>query len=267
MLTRTCQIRIVAAIASHHVPGHHGVMGTTSELTDLWQASDRVAVLTGAGISTDSGISDFRGPNGLWTRNPGAQAMFDITTYVRDPQVRRLAWANRRANPTWYAQPNRGHLALSELQRSGRLDALMTQNIDGLHQRAGSTGVLELHGTIWEVTCLSCGGRWPTPEVLARDEPDPACVLCGGILKPATISFGQTLDAEVLDAAFRAVDEADLLVAIGTSLQVTPVAGLAGIAGNLVIINAEPTPYDDAAAVTIRGSISDALEEVRRSLG
>ena len=243
-----------------------GVMGSPSELAELWRTSPRVAVLTGAGISTDSGISDFRGPNGLWTRNPGAQAMFDIDTYVRDPQVRHMAWANRRSNPTWSAQPNPGHLALTELQRSGRLDALMTQNIDGLHQRAGSTGVLELHGTIWDVTCLSCGGRWPTPEVLAREEPDPACILCGGILKTATISFGQALDAEVLDAAFRAVDEADLLVAIGTSLMVDPVAGLAGIAKSLAIINAEPTPYDDDAAVTLRGSISDALEQVRHSL-
>ncbi len=260
-------IRLVQAIAPGHVTGHHGVMGSPSELAELWRTSAQVAVLTGAGISTDSGISDFRGPNGLWTRNPGAQSMFDIDTYVRDPQVRRLAWANRRSNPTWSAQPNPGHLALTELQRSGRLDALMTQNIDGLHQRAGSTGVLELHGTIWDVTCLSCGGRWPTPEVLAREEPDPACVLCGGILKTATISFGQALDAEVLDAAFRAVDEADLLVAVGTSLQVTPVAGLAGIAKNLAIVNAEPTPYDDDAAVTVRGSISDALQGVRRSLG
>lgn len=241
-------------------------MGSPTDLAELWRTSAQVAVLTGAGISTDSGISDFRGPHGLWTRDPSAQAMFDIDTYVRDPQVRRMAWANRRSNPTWTAQPNRGHLAIAELQRSGRLDALMTQNIDGLHQRAGSTGVLELHGTIWNVTCLSCGGRWPTPEVLAREEPDPACVLCGGILKTATISFGQALDAEVLDAAFRAVDEADLLVAIGTSLQVNPVAGLAGIADTLAIVNAEPTPYDDDAAVTVRSSISEALEQVRRSL-
>ncbi len=243
-----------------------GHMGNADELADLWRGSTRVAVLTGAGVSTDSGISDFRGPNGLWTRNPGAQAMFDITTYMRDPEVRRQAWANRRENPAWTAQPNRGHHALAELQRSAHLGTLMTQNIDGLHQRAGSLGVLELHGTLWEVACMSCGGRWPTPEVLARPEPDPPCVLCGGILKTATVSFGQSLDPEVLDAAFSAAHEADLLVAIGTSLQVNPVAGLAGVARTLAIVNAEPTPYDDDAEVVVRDSISDVLDGVRRSL-
>jgi NAD-dependent deacetylase len=241
-------------------------MGTPDELVALWRGAPRVVVLTGAGVSTDSGISDFRGPNGLWTRNPGAQVMFDISTYMRDPEVRRRAWANRRENPSWTAEPNRGHHALAELQRSGHLGTLMTQNIDGLHQRAGSVAVLELHGTIWEVACMSCGGRWPTPEVLARPEPDPSCVLCGGILKTATISFGQSLDPEVLDAAITAADGADLLVAIGTSLQVQPVAGLAGLAGTLAIVNAEPTPYDDAAEVVVRDSISDVLDEVRRSL-
>ncbi len=243
-----------------------GRMGTAGELVELWRDSPRVVVLTGAGISTDSGISDFRGPNGLWTRNPSAQAMFDIGTYLRDPEVRRMAWANRRENPSFTAEPNRGHHALAELQRSGNLDTLMTQNIDGLHQRAGSSDVLELHGTIWEVSCLSCGVRWPTPEVLARPEDDPPCLLCGGILKTATISFGQSLDAAVLDAAFLAANRADLLVAIGTSLQVTPVAGLAGVARTLAIVNAEPTPYDDDAEVIVSDSISDVLDAVRRSL-
>jgi NAD-dependent deacetylase len=241
-------------------------MGSVDGLVELWRASPRVVVLTGAGISTDSGISDFRGPNGLWTRNPAAQAMFDIQTYMRDPEVRRMAWANRRENPSWTAVPNRGHHALAGLQRAGHLDTLLTQNIDGLHQRAGSTDVLELHGTIWEVSCLSCGGRWPTPEVLARPEPDPPCLLCGGILKTATISFGQPLDADVLDAAFLAASRADLLVAIGTSLQVTPVAGLAGVAPSLAIVNAEPTPYDEDAEVIVSDSISDVLDEVHRSL-
>lgn len=241
-------------------------MGSAGDLVQLWRASPRVVVLTGAGISTDSGISDFRGPNGLWTRNPAAQAMFDIATYVRDPEVRALAWTHRRENPSWSAEPNRGHHALAELQRSGNLELLMTQNIDGLHQRAGSTGVLELHGTIWEVSCLSCGGRWPTPEVLARPEPDPACLLCGGILKTATISFGQPLDSAVLDAAFLAAHRADLLVAVGTSLQVSPVAGLAGVARTLAIVNAEPTPYDDQAEVVVRDPISEVLDEVGCSL-
>jgi NAD-dependent deacetylase len=241
-------------------------MGTPSDLVGLWRDSRRVVVLTGAGISTDSGIADFRGPNGLWTRNPAAQAMFDIATYMRDPEVRRQAWANRRANPAWTAQPNRGHHALAALQRRGRLAGLLTQNIDGLHQRAGSTGVLELHGTIWQVVCMSCAGRWPTPEVLAREEDDPPCLLCGGILKTATISFGQALDRGVLEAAWRSAEQADLLVAIGTSLVVNPVASLAGLADTLAIVNAEPTPYDDDAELVVRDPISDVLEEVDRAL-
>lgn len=241
-------------------------MSSERALIAAWRAAGSVAVLTGAGISTDSGISDFRGPNGLWTRNPGAQAMFDIRTYVSDPEVRRRAWASRRANPSFSAEPNPGHLALAALQRSGRVSALMTQNIDGLHQRAGSVGVLELHGTIWEIVCLGCGRRWPTPEVLARQEDDPECTDCGGILKTATISFGQALDRDVLDAAVAAVEEADLLVCVGTSLQVNPVAGLAGLATDLAIVNAEPTPYDEDASVVVRGSISDVLGRVADEL-
>jgi NAD-dependent deacetylase len=235
-------------------------------LTAIWGRAGSVAVLTGAGISTDSGIADFRGPNGLWTRNPSAQAMFDISTYVRDPEVRRAAWANRRANPAWTAQPNPGHRALAALQRAGRVDTLMTQNIDGLHQRAGTAAVLELHGTMWEVLCLSCARRWPTPEILARAEEDPACEACGGILKTATISFGQALDRQVLDAAVEGTRRAEVLVAVGTSLQVNPVAGLAGMADRLVIVNAEQTPYDDRAELVVRGSISEVLAAVADAL-
>lgn len=235
-------------------------------LAKMWAGSGRVVALTGAGISTDSGIGDFRGPNGLWTRNPAAQAMFHISTYVSDPEVRQQAWANRRANPTWTAEPNRGHLALAELQRNGRLARVITQNIDGLHQRAGSVDVLELHGTIWEVVCLSCDRRWPTPEILAREDADPACVECGGILKTATISFGQALDPEVIEAALDAASHADLLVAIGTSLQVNPAAGLAGLAPRLAIVNAEPTPYDDLADVVVRDPISDVLASLGAEL-
>jgi NAD-dependent deacetylase len=235
-------------------------------LVEAWASAPTVAVLTGAGISTDSGIADFRGPNGLWTRNPGAQAMFDIRSYVADAEVRRQAWASRRANPSWTAVPNAGHTALAALQRSGRVGALLTQNIDGLHQRAGSSDVLELHGTIWRVRCLSCGASWPTPEVLARPEDDPDCPHCGGILKTATISFGQALDSAVFDAAFTAVGECDLLVCVGTSLQVNPVASLAGLADRLAIVNGEPTPYDRRAEVVVREPISPVLTEVAHEL-
>jgi NAD-dependent deacetylase len=242
-------------------------MSQVQELARRWAAARRAVVLTGAGISTDSGIPDFRGPNGLWTRMPGAEAMFDIDVYVSDPEVRRRAWANRRHHGAWIAQPNRGHLALADLQRAGHLGSILTQNIDGLHQRAGSLDVLELHGTIWEVACLSCAARWPTAEVLAREEEDPPCPLCGGILKSATVSFGQPLDATVLRAAVQAVADSDLLIAIGTSLRVNPVAGMAGLAEQLAIINAEPTPYDEEADVIVREPISDVLDEVRALLG
>ncbi|MGB8019971.1 MAG: Sir2 family NAD-dependent protein deacetylase [Candidatus Nanopelagicales bacterium] len=239
---------------------------TQHDLAGIWAGARRVVVLTGAGISTDSGIGDFRGPNGLWTRNPAAQAMFHISTYVSDPEVRRQAWANRRANTTWTAEPNRGHRVLATLQRAGLLSRVITQNIDGLHQRAGSPDALELHGTIWEVLCLSCGRRWPTPEILAREEADPACVECGGILKTATISFGQALDPNVIEAAIEAASHADLLVAIGTSLQVNPAAGLAGLAPRLAIVNAEPTPYDDLAEIVVREPISDVLASLEAEL-
>lgn len=238
-----------------------------SRLIELWGSSEHVVVLTGAGISTDSGIADFRGPNGVWTRDPAAADLFDIHAYLRDPDIRRRAWAGRRTHPAWTAQPNAGHRALAALQSTGHCTTLLTQNIDGLHQRAGSTDVLELHGTLWQVGCLTCKQRWPTPEVLAWAGEDPRCPTCGGILKTATVSFGQALDPVVLDRAVDAAMGADLLVAIGTSLQVNPVAGLAGFADRLAIVNAQPTPYDDLAEVLVDESISHILTGVAEALG
>lgn len=238
----------------------------TDALADLWARSDKVVVLTGAGMSTDSGIPDFRGPNGLWTKDPNAAAMFDIRAYIDDPQVRERAWEGRRHHPAWTAQPNAGHLALTALQRAGRLGAILTQNIDGLHQRAGSEQVLELHGTIWEIECLDCDDRTATPDVMAREEPDPRCLRCGGILKTATVSFGQRLDPVVLDAAIEAAVTADLLVAIGTTLQVMPAAGLADMAPRLAIVNAAPTGYDDQADVLVNEPIGAVLPSVAERL-
>jgi NAD-dependent deacetylase len=231
-------------------------------------AADRITVLTGAGISTGSGIPDFRGPNGLWTLNPAMQRMFSIEDYVADPELRKQAWLNRRDHPAWSAQPNAGHRALVDLERSGRLRALLTQNIDGLHQRAGSSPelVLELHGTLFGVECLQCAARTAMADALARvaaGEPDPACEICGGIQKAATISFGQALRTDVLDAAVRAAADCAVFLAVGTSLQVQPAAGLCEVAvsrgAKLVIVNADPTPYDRMAAAVVRGEISDAL--------
>jgi NAD-dependent deacetylase len=240
-----------------------------------WVAeASAVTVLTGAGISTESGIPDFRGPRGLWTLNPAAQRMSDIRAYVSDPEVRVAAWQSRRDHPAWTAEPNAGHRALVDLERAGRLRALVTQNIDGLHQKAGSAGVVELHGTMHEVECLSCGDRTPTPEVLRRvdaGEADPPCPLCGGILKTATISFGQELRWEVIAAAEAAARDAGLLLAVGTSLTVHPAAGLAGIpletGGRLVVVNAEPTPYDVVAHAVLREPIGEVLPALVAGVG
>lgn len=225
-------------------------------------------MLTGAGISTDSGIPDFRGPKGVWTLNPKAERMSDIRHYVADPEVRRLAWQSRLAHPAWTAEPNAGHHALVALERRGLVHALITQNIDGLHQRAGNSDdlVIEVHGTLHRVVCLSCGERRPMQEALDRvraGEEDPPCLLCGGILKSDTISFGQPLVPSVIERAMRAAGEGDLLLAIGSTLQVYPIAAAVPAAkssgARLVIVNAGATPYDDVADVRLDGSISDVL--------
>jgi len=234
-----------------------------------WVAEARaVTVLTGAGISTDSGIPDFRGPHGVWTKDPAAARTFTLDAYVADPAVRIRAWHNRRDHPAWAARPNAGHRALVTLERSGRLRAIVTQNIDGLHQRAGSdpAKVVEIHGTLYDAVCLSCSRRQPMADVLARveaGEQDPTCRACGGILKAATISFGQSLDPAVLDAAIAAATDCELFLAVGTTLQVQPAASLVSVAvtggARLVIVNRDPTPYDGAAAVRLAGPIGDVL--------
>src|SRR5512146_2041769 len=161
-------------------------------------SAERVVALTGAGISTDSGIPDFRGPQGVWTRDPKAEKLSDIRYYLTNPEIRKLSWQSRLDSPAWKAQPNLGHRALAALERRGKLHALITQNIDGLHQKAGNSPerVIEVHGTIHFVTCWGCGWKGPMQPVLERvraGEEDPACEACGGILKSATISFGQQL--------------------------------------------------------------------------
>jgi NAD-dependent deacetylase len=230
--------------------------------------STRIVALTGAGISTESGIPDFRGPQGVWTKNPTAEKLSNIEHYMADPAVRRLAWQSRLEHPAWQATPNAGHRALVELERRGTLLALVTQNIDGLHQLAGhaTEKVLEVHGTMREVMCMACGWRGPMRLALDRvraGEADPPCAACGGIMKSATISFGQPLDRVVINHAMRAAARADLLLAIGTSLQVYPIAGavpLAKAAGaRVVIVNAEPTPFDDIADVVLREPIGRVL--------
>ena len=244
-----------------------------------WMAqAARVTVLTGAGISTDSGIPDFRGPNGLWTRNPLAEKASTLQHYLADVEVRQAAWRNRLDNPAWTAQPNAGHLALLEIEQQGRLTALVTQNIDELHQRAGHdpAKVIEVHGTMWWSRCWTCGDRRPMAETLERvraGDPDPHCLLCeqtglivgpgDGILKSDTISFGQSLVPEVIEAAMVAAEQCDLLLAVGSSLSVFPAANVvprAKAAGaRVVIVNGEPTKMDRYADAVLLGQISELL--------
>jgi len=240
-----------------------------SERVRAWvEEARRVAVLTGAGISTESGIPDFRGPQGVWTMDPQAEKLSDIRYYVADPEIRRKSWQSRLHHPAWTARPNAGHAAIVALERRGKLHALITQNIDGLHQKAGSSPerVIEVHGTVHAVVCLSCGLKGPMQAALERvrgGEPDPACTRCGGILKSDTISFGQALVPEVIDRAMHAVAQSDLFIAVGTSLQVYPIAGSVPVArragARVVIVNAEPTPYDGIADAVLRGAIGDTL--------
>jgi len=237
--------------------------------------AQRVVVLTGAGISTDSGIPDFRGPKGLWTKNPLAEKMSNIHYYLADGEVRKLAWQNRMASPAWTARPNPGHLALVHLEQRKKLHVLITQNIDELHQVAGNSPgkVIEVHGSMRRFMCWGCGMRGPMQLVLDRvraGEEDPACRDCGGILKSDTISFGQQLVPDVIDRAMQVAGEADLFLAVGSTLQVFPVAGAVDIArqagAKVIIVNAQPTAFDDVADAVFPGSISEILPAILGSV-
>jgi NAD-dependent deacetylase len=235
---------------------------------DLLAEAARVVVLTGAGISTDSGLQDFRGPNGLWTKDPAAEKRSHIDHYLADPEIRKQAWAARAQAEPRRLEPNPGHRALVDLEATGRLDLLITQNVDGLHHAAGSSPerIVEVHGTSREVACLGCGQRAPMERALERvraGEEDPPCRTCGGILKSATVSFGQSLVTSDLVRAESAARACDLLLAVGTTLTVYPIADVVPVAvasgANVVIVNGEPTAMDDLADVVVRGSISEVL--------
>ena len=230
--------------------------------------SARIVALTGAGISTDSGIPDFRGPQGLWTKNPEAEKMATLQHYMASQEVRKLAWKTRLDMQARELRPNAGHLALVELERRGKLHALITQNVDGLHLAAGSSRerIVEIHGTLQEVVCMDCGERAPMERALARvraGEEDPACRSCQGILKSATISFGQSLVPEDLRRCEQVAQECDLLLAVGSTLAVYPVAGVVPLArqsgARIAVLNGAPTEMDDLADAVLRGSISEIL--------
>ena len=246
-------------------------MSMIEEVAGWIDSAERVTVLTGAGISTDSGIPDFRGPQGLWTKNPEAEKMATIQNYLAEPEVRVRAWKNRLETLSRKAEPNDGHRAIVELERRGKLHTLITQNVDGLHIRAGSSKdkVIEIHGTMLEVACLSCAERQPMEDVLARvrgGEEDPECTSCGGILKSATISFGQGLVQEDLVASQEAAETCDLMLAVGTTLGVYPIANVVPVAKNsgarIVIVNGSPTEMDELADAVLQDSISQVLPQI-----
>ncbi|WP_336322070.1 SIR2 family NAD-dependent protein deacylase [Streptomyces lavendofoliae] len=235
-----------------------------------------VAILSGAGVSTDSGISDYRGPNGLWRRDPEAEKLVTYAYYMADPDIRRRAWLMRRDTAAARAEPNAAHRAIAELERTpGFAVRVLTQNVDGLHQLAGMPArkVLELHGTARAVVCTGCDARSSMEEALARveaGEDDPPCEACGGILKPATVMFGERLDPVVLGEATGIAKAAEVFLAVGSTLHVRPAASLAGVAADhgarLVIVNAEPTPYDELADEVVREPIGTALPELLKRL-
>ncbi len=246
-------------------PGPDAVI---AEVRGWIAAAKRIVVLTGAGISTESGIPDFRGPQGVWTKNPEAEKQATLQHYMADPDVRKRAWQSRVESPAWHAEPNAGHRALVDLERRGNLDTLITQNIDGLHRKAGSSPerIIEIHGTMREVVCMACGERAAMERALARvraGEADPPCRSCGGILKSATISFGQGLVQQDLVRAQEAAERCDLMLAVGTTLAVYPIAGVVPVAkragARVVILNAEPTQMNQMADAVLRGSIGETL--------
>jgi NAD-dependent deacetylase len=256
------------------------ITGKTAAMTDIEQieqaaawvaAAERIVVLSGAGLSTDSGIPDFRGPKGLWTTNPAAERASTLEHYLADGELRKLAWQNRLDAPAFSAQPNDGHRAIVELERRGQVEAIVTQNIDGLHQAAGNdpAKVIEVHGTVHWSRCWGCNDRRPMTEMLDRvraGEADPDCELCGGVIKSDTILFGQQLVPHVIDAAMAAAERCDLVLAVGSTLSVFPAANVvprAKSAGaRVVIVNGEPTKMDRFADALLLGSLSEILPQL-----
>ena len=248
-----------------------GLEAAIAAAAELIEAAEKVVVLTGAGISTDSRIPDFRGPQGVWTKNPGAEKQATLQNYLADAEMRRRSWRNRLDSPMWAADPNPGHYALLGLEQRRKLLLLITQNVDGLHHEAGSNPdkIVQIHGTARQVGCMSCSYSAPMQEVLDRvrqGDDDPPCPVCNGILKSATISFGQNLVAEDLQRSQTAAENCDLVLAVGSTLGVYPIANVVPVAkhngASVVILNAERTEMDSIGDVVLRGSISHVLPQL-----
>lgn len=257
----------------HKSPG--SVSGGRPPAADWMSGARSIVILTGAGVSTDSGIPDFRGPMGAWTLNPGSEGKATYEMFLADPARRRRFWVSRRDHPVWRAEPNAGHQAISDLVGEGIGTAVITQNTDGLHQRAGTPPqkVIELHGALRTVVCIDCARRSAIDDAFAQMAAGadiPECLVCGGILKTDTVMSGQVVPPEIFDRAKQAVLECDVLLVVGTTLLVEPTASLCAIAvgagAKLVIVNRDATPYDRVAAAVIREPISEALPRISRTL-
>ncbi len=245
-------------------------MGTAAELASLIRDRGPAVVLTGAGMSTESGIPDFRSASGVWAEvDPFEVASIDA--FRRDP-LRVWRWYGPRIGGLLAAEPNAGHVALAALERAGHVRAVVTQNIDLLHTRAGSADVVEVHGSIARFPCLACGGVETLDAVLAQLETReaPLCGSCAEIVKPGVVMFGELLPEAAIERAERFARESGLLLVVGSSLQVWPVAGLPGTTvragGALAILNFDETPYDGSAELVVRGPSALVLDEVARTL-
>lgn len=242
-------------------------MQTIDLVAAALRAARRAIAFTGAGISTESGISDFRSPGGLWSRMQ--PVMYGDFLRDRSERVRYWKMRNELYRETRGAKPNDGHLALAELERRGLLRAVITQNIDGLHQEAGSGRVIELHGTNRVVACVSCAKEWHPDEILTRidaGEEAPDCDACGSPLKSRTISFGQAMPADLMQESFQLARQCEVCLAIGSSLVVEPAASVprsaAECGARLFIINREETPLDHLAELVIREPIGAVMKAV-----
>lgn len=244
-----------------------------TQLATLIADAEQLVAFTGAGISTESGIPDFRSPGGIWNR----YKPIDFQSFMASDEAKREYW--RRGRNTYAvireARPNAAHLALAELERRGKLDLLITQNIDGLHTAAGSSPerTIELHGTAHKVFCMTCGTEETRDSIAARleaGEEIPACRVCGGVLRAATVAFGEPLPQGPLHRAAEAAQRADLFLIIGSSLVVNPAAQLPRLAANagayVAILNQTPTPLDDLAQLILRGPAAEVMGQVMERL-